>query len=75
MVEIHAKIREWLITQPNWLQEAAVRLLAKDELDQGDILQVSDLLKTGRTSAPNNQYEGFLQKFAPSSKPDQTVQM
>lgn len=75
MVEIHAKIREWLITQPNWLQEAAVRLLAKDELDQGDILQVSHLLKTGSTSTSNNQYEGLLQKFAPASKPDETVRI
>ncbi|MDS1310752.1 AAA family ATPase [Marinobacter xiaoshiensis] len=75
MIEIHAKIREWLLTQPNWLQEAAKRLLTKGEMDQDDILQVSELLKTDDNPASNNQTESFFQNFALTSNSNETVRI
>ncbi|WP_396269351.1 AAA family ATPase [Ideonella sp.] len=39
-------IRQWLLQQPDWLQEAADRLLSKGPLSQSDVQDLVALLKT-----------------------------
>lgn len=44
--QVHEEIRAWLLTQPDWLQEAADRLLNQGRLHDQDIAAVAELLKT-----------------------------
>lgn len=46
MRDIHQDILSWLHDKPNWLQEAAERLLYKDDLDENDIIELVNYLKT-----------------------------
>lgn len=46
MPAIQDEIREWLLTQQDWLQEAADRLLKKGALDPSDLNDLSTILKT-----------------------------
>jgi energy-coupling factor transporter ATP-binding protein EcfA2 len=46
MPAIQDEIREWLLTQQDWLQEAADRILKKGELAPADLNDVCTLLKT-----------------------------
>lgn len=46
MSQVHDDIKAWLLTQPDWLQEAADRLLNQGRLDDQDIAAVAELLKT-----------------------------
>ncbi|WP_181315461.1 AAA family ATPase [Photobacterium leiognathi] len=40
---VYSDVRNWLANKPDWFQEAADRLLRKDNLDQEDIDQIVDL--------------------------------
>lgn len=46
MPAIQDEIREWLLTQQDWLQEAADRLMKKGELAPADLNDVCTILKT-----------------------------
>ena len=46
MEEIHNEILDWLLTQPDWLQEAAERLLRQGDLGAGDLSDLCSMLKT-----------------------------
>lgn len=46
MDEIQKEISEWLLGQPNWLQEAAERLLRKGDLSEADLSDLASLIKT-----------------------------
>ncbi len=51
MSDVHEDIRAWLLTQPDWLQEAADRLLNQGRLQDQDIAAVAELLKTDKGKA------------------------
>lgn len=46
MEEIHKEIMEWLLTQPDWLQEAAERLLRQGGLGASDLSELCSMIKT-----------------------------
>lgn len=56
-------IRQWLLKQPDWLQEAADRLLSKGPLSQTDVQDLVALLKTaqGQRITNNRSFAGLLQ--------------
>lgn len=43
---MHEKTKTWLLTQQDWLQETADKILAQGELSNADILSLCELLKT-----------------------------
>lgn len=45
-MDAQEQVRIWLLEQPDWLQEAADRLLKNGDLTQDDISQIAALLKT-----------------------------
>ena len=45
-MDAQGQVRIWLLEQPDWLQEAADRLLKNGDLTQDDISQIAALLKT-----------------------------
>ncbi len=69
MTQIHSGIRDWLLMQPNWLQEAAERILKKDRLDETDLRQVNDVLKASGTSTPRNPKDHAFEELAYFSTP------
>ncbi len=58
MPEIQTSIREWLLTQQDWLQEAADRLIKQGELNQSDLKAISALLKTpeGQSATKHREF-------------------
>lgn len=51
MSPVHEEIKAWLLTQPDWLQEAADRLLNQGKLHDPDIAAIAALLKTDKGQA------------------------
>lgn len=62
MEEIYIEIREWLLTQPDWLQEAAERLLKQGALGAGDLNSLCSLIKTpdGRKASNRRRFDELL---------------
>lgn len=58
MSQVHKEIKAWLLTQPDWLQEAADRLLNQGRLHDQDIAAVADLLRTEKGQAVTT-HRGF----------------
>lgn len=56
-------VRQWLLTQPDWLQEAADRLLSKGSLGASDVQVLVALLKTpqGQKASNHRSFAGLLQ--------------
>lgn len=48
MNDIQGEIVQWLHTQPDWLQEAADRLLKKKSLSESDVEEIAECLKTAK---------------------------
>jgi len=46
MAAVRDEIKTWLLSQQDWLQEAADKLLAQGNLSEADVLAICDLLKT-----------------------------
>ena len=46
MKEVQEEVKEWLLNQQDWLQEAADLLLISDKLQDEDVEAVTELLKT-----------------------------
>ncbi len=44
-MEIEIEIKNWLLKQPEWLQEAAVRILQKGVLSENDYQDLAELIK------------------------------
>lgn len=51
MSRVHNEIKGWLLTQQDWLQEAADRLLNQGQLHDQDIAAIAELLKTEKGQA------------------------
>lgn len=51
MSQVHEEIKAWLLTQPEWLQEAADRVLNQGRLHDQDIAAVAELLRTDKGQA------------------------
>ena len=47
MAEIQQVVRDWLQTQPRWLQQAAATLLSSGKVSDADIADLVKLVKTG----------------------------
>lgn len=62
MDAIHKEIREWLLTQPDWLQEAAERLLKQGTLNDADLQATCALLKTpaGQAVTRHRVFDGLV---------------
>ncbi|MDP2095184.1 MAG: hypothetical protein Q8K50_15025, partial [Hydrogenophaga sp.] len=62
-------IRQWLLKQPDWLQEAADRLLNKGALGQPDVQDLVALLKTpqGQKASSHRSFSALLQPIHSSS--------
>lgn len=62
-------IRQWLLKQPDWLQEAADRLLNKGALGQSDVQDLVSLLKTpqGQKATNHRSFSALLQPIHSSS--------
>lgn len=62
MDAIHKEIRAWLLTQPEWLQEAAERLLKQGTLDNADLQAICALLKTpgGQAVTRHRVFDGLV---------------
>ncbi len=61
MTELRSKIIKWLHTQPNWMQETANRLLAKGNLVDHDLIELTALLKTeeGQKRSNHRSFSGL----------------
>lgn len=46
MKAVQNEIKAWLLNQPDWLQEAAEKLLVQGQLSEADVQAVCQLLKT-----------------------------
>lgn len=59
---IQAEIRQWLLSQSDWLQEAAERLLKQGRLTDEDLRAIASLLKTpaGQAVTKHRAFEGLL---------------
>lgn len=59
---VQDEIREWLLKQSDWLQEAADKLLKKEELGADDLAALVALIKTpaGQKPTKHRQFEGLL---------------
>ena len=62
MQAIQTEIREWLLTQQDWLQEAADRLLQQGRLDTADLQAICALLKTpeGQKVTKHRVFDGLV---------------
>lgn len=62
MPAIHVEIRDWLLEQQDWLQEAADRLLKHGALTEADLQAVCALLKTpaGQAVTKHRVFEGLV---------------
>lgn len=59
MKAVQEEIKAWLLTQQDWLQESADRLLAHGQLSEADVLAVCGLLKTqqGQTVSKDRTFD------------------
>lgn len=66
MRDIHQDIVRWLNDKPNWLQEAAERLLYKNELDENDIIELVNYIKTadGQERTGYRKFTGLGKKIS-----------
>ncbi len=64
MAELYDEIVSWLHDQPDWIQEAADRLLSKEELADFDISELKDYLKSedGQKKTDHRKFTGLSQK-------------
>jgi hypothetical protein len=62
MLAIQEEIREWLLTQKDWLQEAADRLLKQGMLAGDDLKDVCTILKSqvGQTITKHRNFDGLV---------------
>ena len=56
---IELEIKKWLLTQADWLQEAAIRILQKGQLDDNDYQDLCILIKTpeGKAVTTHRTYD------------------
>lgn len=59
MEQIQKEIMDWLLTQPDWLQEAAERLLRQGNLGASDLSDLCSMIKTpeGRKATNHRAFE------------------
>ena len=59
MEKIQKEIMDWLLTQPDWLQEAAERLLRQGNLGAGDLSDLCSMIKTpeGRKTTNHRAFD------------------
>lgn len=55
MKGIHKEIMDWLLTQPDWLQEAAERLLRQGDLGDDNLSILCSMIKTPEGQKTTNQ--------------------
>lgn len=62
MEEIHKEITDWLLTQQDWLQETAERLLRQGDLGAGDLTDLCSMIKTteGRKTTNHRAFGELL---------------
>ena len=62
MSTIQEDVHEWLLTQQEWLQVAADRLMRKGVLSDDDMLEITAILKTpaGQLVTKNRIFEGLI---------------
>ena len=62
MEEIRKEISDWLLAQPDWLQEAAERLLRQGDLGAADLFDLCSMIKTpeGRMTTNHRTFGGLL---------------
>jgi hypothetical protein len=62
MTELHQNVKDWLHTQKDWLQHAVELLLAKGPLDDNDIMDLAEHLKTaaGQTATNSRAFNGLV---------------
>jgi energy-coupling factor transporter ATP-binding protein EcfA2 len=60
--EIRKEISDWLLAQPDWLQEAAERLLRQGDLGASDLIDLCSMIKTleGRKTTNHRTFGGLL---------------
>ena len=70
MAELYNEIVSWLHGQPDWVQEAADRLLTKEELSDSDISELTEYLKTqnGQRETGHRKFVGLSKKSADKRK-------
>jgi len=70
MKEVQGEVKDWLLSQQDWLQEAADRLLSSDKLQNEDIEAVTALLKTadGRKVSKQRAFGSLTQAPAASGE-------
>src|SRR6056297_1124838 len=70
MAELYNEIVSWLHGQPDWVQEAADRLLKKEELSDSDISELTEYLKTqnGQRETGHRKFVGLSKKSADKRK-------
>ena len=56
------EIKEWLLTQADWLQEAAIRILQKSTLSENDYQELCALIKMpeGRLITKHRNYDELI---------------
>ncbi|WP_024329387.1 AAA family ATPase [Thioalkalivibrio sp. ALR17-21] len=61
MTDVTQEIVDWLRARPDWLQDAAERLLASGNLGDGDIQEIAQYLKTedGRRVSTHRTFDGL----------------
>jgi len=61
MADVHDEVRRWLHSQQDWLQEAADRVIQQGTLDDDDINDLCERLKTvdGRKVTSHREFNGF----------------
>lgn len=66
MSEVQEKVRNWLLQQHDWLQEAADRLLVAGKLEDHDVIVIAELLKTeqGRMVTKSRAFASLAPKPA-----------
>ena len=62
LMNLELEIKNWLLTQADWLQEAAVRILQKSTLSENDYQEISALIKTpeGRLITQHRNYDELI---------------
>ena len=62
MEAIRKEIMDWLLTQPDWLQEAAERLLRQGDLGADDLSDLCSMIKTteGRRTTNHRAFDELL---------------
>lgn len=70
MKNIHQDVKDWLHTQKDWLQLAAELLFAKGALDNNDIIDLAEYLKTteGQTITNIRTFNGLVTQAIQSTE-------